>query len=139
MRPSALLCSGSAAVLNPVHVIARLGEYRAPEQMETKRLSQNSDVYSFGVLLLEVLTGRDPDEVVAAAGAGDLPGWVRSMVKEEWTAEVFDQELMRYKNIEEEMVSMLHVALAACVASAPEKRPEMVEVVRMIEEIRVEQ
>ncbi|CAI0408152.1 unnamed protein product [Linum tenue] len=130
---------GLSLLLNPVHAVARLGGYRAPEQMETKRLSQNSDVYSFGVLLLEVLTGRDPDEVVAAAaGAGDLPGWVRSVVKEEWTAEVFDQELMRYKNIEEEMVSMLHVALA-CVASAPEKRPEMVEVVRMIEEIRVEQ
>ncbi|CAI0469557.1 unnamed protein product [Linum tenue] len=132
---------GLSLLLNPVHAVARLGGYRAPEQVETKRLSQKSDVYSFGVLLLEVLTGRNPDELVTdgvAAGAGDLPRWVRSVVKEEWTAEVFDQELLRYKNIEEELVSMLHVALA-CVAPAPEKRPEMVEVARMIEEIRVEQ
>lgn len=60
------------------------------------------------------------------------------MVKEEWTAEVFDQELLRYKNIEEELVSMLHVGLA-CVVSQPEKRPTMAEVAKMIEDIRVEQ
>lgn len=33
---------------------------------------------------------------------------------------------------------MLHVAMA-CVVPQPEKRPTMVEVVKMIEEIRVEQ
>lgn len=68
----------------------------------------------------------------------DLPKWVRSVVKEEWTAEVFDDELLRYKNIEEELVSMLHVGLA-CVAPQPDKRPSMAEVVKMIEDIRVEQ
>ncbi|OMO83966.1 hypothetical protein COLO4_22292 [Corchorus olitorius] len=70
--------------------------------------------------------------------AVDLPKWVRSVVKEEWTAEVFDQELLRYKNIEEELVSMLHVGLA-CVVPQPEKRPTMAEVTKMIEDIRVEQ
>lgn len=141
---------GLSLLLNPVHAIARLGGYRAPEQNEIKRLSQMADVYSFGVLLLEVLTGRAPppqhpspaqpwggeeDEDEAAV---DLPKWVRSVVRDEWTAEVFDQELLRYKNIEEELVSMLHVAMA-CVVAQPEKRPTMGEVVRMIEEIRVEQ
>lgn len=138
---------GLSLLLNPVHAIARLGGYRAPEQAENKRLSQMADVYSFGVLLLEVLTGRAPpqhpspaqpwaDEEEAAAV--DLPKWVRSVVRDEWTAEVFDQELLRYKNIEEELVSMLHVAMA-CVVVQPEERPTMGEVVRMIEEIRVEQ
>ncbi|CAN1134970.1 Leucine-rich repeat receptor-like protein kinase PXC1 [Linum perenne] len=141
---------GLSLLLNPVHAIARIGGYRAPEQVEMKRLSQKADVYSFGVLLLEVLTGQAPSQhqqqyLSPARGqeeedqaAVDLPKWVRSVVKEEWTAEVFDQELLRYKNIEEELVSMLHVALA-CVAPGPEKRPEMRDVVRMIEEIRVEQ
>ncbi|KAB1221236.1 hypothetical protein CJ030_MR2G020366 [Morella rubra] len=137
---------GLSLLLNPVHAIARLGGYRAPEQAEIKRLSQTADVYSFGVLLLEVLTGKAPSQYPSPTRlrmdeeeqAVDLPKWVRSVVKEEWTAEVFDQELLRYKNIEEELVSMLHVGLA-CVVPQPDKRPTMAEVAKMIEEIRVEQ
>ncbi|KAH6797629.1 Leucine-rich repeat protein kinase family protein [Perilla frutescens var. hirtella] len=138
---------GLSLLLNPVHAIARLGGYRAPEQAQIKRLSQKADVYSFGVVLLEVLTGQAPSKHPSPArprggeeeeALVDLPKWVRSVVRDEWTAEVFDQELLRYKNIEEELVSMLHVAMA-CVVEQPEKRPTMGEVVRMIEEIRVEQ
>lgn len=138
---------GLSLLLNPVHAIARLGGYRAPEQAEIKRLSQKADVYSFGVLLLEVLTGKAPSQYPSPTRprmdeeeqlAVDLPKWVRSVVKEEWTAEVFDQELLRYKNIEEELVSMLHVGLT-CVVPQPENRPTMVEVTKMIEDIRVEQ
>lgn len=140
---------GLSLLLNPVHAIARLGGYRAPEQTEQKRLSQQADVYSFGVLLLEVLTGKAPSlqypspanrprKVEEEETVVDLPKWVRSVVREEWTGEVFDQELLRYKNIEEELVSMLHVGLA-CVVQQPEKRPAMVDVVKMIEDIRVEQ
>ncbi|MCE3050177.1 Leucine-rich repeat receptor-like protein kinase pxc1 [Datura stramonium] len=123
-----------------------LGGYKAIEQAEIKRLSQKSDIYSFGVLLLEVLIGRAPStypsptrpRVEEEELAVDLPKWIRSAVKDEWTAEVLDQELLRYKNIEEELVSMLHVAMA-CVVPQSEKRPTMVEVVKLIEEIRVEQ
>ncbi|XP_009619382.1 leucine-rich repeat receptor-like protein kinase PXC1 [Nicotiana tomentosiformis] len=137
---------GLSLLLNPVHAIARLGGYKAPEQAEIKRLSQKSDVYSFGVLLLEVLTGKAPSKYPSPTRprveeeelAVDLPKWVRSVVRDEWTAEVFDQELLRYKNIEEELVSMLHVAMA-CVVPQAEKRPTMVDVVKLIEEIRVEQ
>ncbi|GMH23177.1 hypothetical protein Nepgr_025020 [Nepenthes gracilis] len=137
---------GLSLLLNPAHAIARLGGYRAPEQAETKKLSQQADVYSFGVLLLEVLTGRAPSQFQLSAQppageeppADDLPKWVRSVVRDEWTAEVFDEELLRYKNIEEELVAMLQVAMV-CVATQPEKRPSMVEVTKMVEEIRVEQ
>ncbi|PWA60441.1 Leucine-rich repeat-containing protein [Artemisia annua] len=137
---------GLSLLLNPVHATARLGGYKAPEQFETKRLSQKADVYSFGILLLEMLTGRAPSEYPSPSRVSveeeeqsvDLPKWVRSIVRDEWTAEVFDQELLRYKNIEEELVSMLHVAMT-CVGAQPEKRPTMIEVVKMIEDIRVEQ
>ncbi|XP_014496244.1 leucine-rich repeat receptor-like protein kinase PXC1 [Vigna radiata var. radiata] len=138
---------GLSLLLNPAHAIARLGGYRAPEQVEVKRLSQEADVYAFGVLVLEVLTGRAPSTQYPSSAARprvedegevDLPKWVRSVVKEEWTAEVFDEELLRYKNIEEELVAMLHVGVA-CVAAQPEKRPSMMEVVKMVEDLRVEQ
>lgn len=69
------------------------------------------------------------------AGAVDLPRWVQSVVREEWTAEVFDLELMRYKDIEEEMVGLLQIAMS-CTAAAPDQRPTMGYVLKMIEEIR---
>ncbi|KAL6641900.1 hypothetical protein ACP70R_020081 [Stipagrostis hirtigluma subsp. patula] len=145
---------GLALLLSPAHAIARLGGYMAPEQADNKRLSQEADVYSFGVLVLEALTGKAPaqhlqpplpdadaqrrDKKGASATAVSLPEWVRSVVREEWTAEVFDVELLRYRNIEEEMVAMLHVGLA-CVAPQPEQRPSMADVVRMIESVPVDQ
>lgn len=115
--------------------------YRAPEllTMDVRKTTQKSDVYSFGVLLLELLTGKCPSMVdnggTGYGGAVDLPRWVQSVVREEWTAEVFDLELMRYKDIEEEMVGLLQIAMS-CTAGAPDQRPTMGYVLKMIEEMR---
>lgn len=119
-------------------VSSRLVGYRAPEHNESKKISQRGDVYSFGVLLLEILTGKAPMQSYARDEGVDLPKWVQSVVQEEWTAEVFDLELLRYKNIEEEMVAMLQIAMT-CVSQAPEQRPRMSQVVKMIEGIIGEQ
>ncbi|KAK4757015.1 hypothetical protein SAY87_007142 [Trapa incisa] len=119
---------GTAAMPN------RVAGYRAPEVVETRKASFKSDVYSFGVLLLELLTGKSPNQASLGDEGIDLPRWVQSVVREEWTAEVFDVDLMRYQNIEEEMVQLLQIAMS-CVAIVPDQRPNMDEVVRKMEEI----
>ncbi|XP_018856550.1 probable leucine-rich repeat receptor-like protein kinase At1g68400 [Juglans regia] len=133
---------GLSVFAAPTVATPRSNGYRAPESLDVRKLTQKSDVYSFGVLLLELLTGKCPS-VVDNGGPGggygggvvDLPRWVQSVVREEWTAEVFDLELMRYKDIEEEMVGLLQIAMS-CTAASPDQRPKMSQVVKMIEEIR---
>ncbi|GLT91836.1 hypothetical protein SLE2022_097070 [Rubroshorea leprosula] len=135
---------GLSVFASPTTNSPRSNGYLAPELLSSdgRRSTQKSDVYSFGVLLLELLTGKCPSIVDGGVGPEcgyggtvDLPRWVQSVVREEWTAEVFDLELMRYKDIEEEMVGLLQIAMA-CSAAAPDQRPKMSHVVKMIEDIR---
>lgn len=86
------------------------------------------DAYSFGVVLLELLTGR-------AHGEGlDLPVWARSVVREEWASQVFDIELLSYRNVEEDMVELLQLALDLT-EHFPDNRPTMAEAVGRIKEV----
>lgn len=125
----------SAITASLAPTIARAAGYRAPEVTDTRKATQPSDVYSFGVMLLELLTGKPPIHTTNGDEMVQLVRWVHSVVREEWTAEVFDVELLRYPNIEEDLVEMLQIAMA-CVVRMPDQRPKMVEVFKMIENIR---
>lgn len=90
---------------------------------ETK-VTLKSDVYSFGVVLLELMTRRA--ETSAGEGA-NLPAWVGSVVKEAWTEDVFDEEMVqgrRRDGEKEEMMELLEVAMA-CGAKAADDWPDM--------------
>uniref|UniRef100_A0A7N0T3B9 Protein kinase domain-containing protein n=1 Tax=Kalanchoe fedtschenkoi TaxID=63787 RepID=A0A7N0T3B9_KALFE len=127
---------GLATLMNPTpSPIVRTAGFRAPEVTDTRKSTQASDVYSFGVLLLELLTGKSPTSLSGGDEMVHLVRWVNSVVREEWTAEVFDVVLLKYPNIEEEMVELLQVGLT-CTVRMPEERPKMSEVVKMVEEIR---
>ncbi|KAL5721884.1 non-specific serine/threonine protein kinase [Ranunculus cassubicifolius] len=125
---------GLAHLVGPSSTPNRVTGYRAPEVTDARKVSQKADVYSFGVLLLELLTGKAPSQAVTNDEGVDLPRWVQSVVREEWTSEVFDLELLRYQNVEEDMVQLLQLAVD-CVAQYPDKRPSMSEVVHRIEEL----
>lgn len=119
------------------NVIATAGTlgYRAPELSKIKNASTKTDVYSLGVIILELLTGKSPSE---ATDGLDLPQWVASIVKEEWTNEVFDVELMRdAPNIGDELLNTLKLALH-CVDPTPTARPEAPQVLQKLEEIKPE-
>uniref|UniRef100_A0A0E0C4I4 Protein kinase domain-containing protein n=1 Tax=Oryza meridionalis TaxID=40149 RepID=A0A0E0C4I4_9ORYZ len=140
LRPDADAAALSDFCLHPIFAPSSArpgaGGYRAPEVVDTRRPTYKADVYSLGVLLLELLTGKSPTHAsLEGDGTLDLPRWVQSVVREEWTAEVFDVELVRLgASAEEEMVALLQVAMA-CVATVPDARPDAPDVVRMIEEI----
>ncbi|XP_057514431.1 probable inactive receptor kinase RLK902 [Actinidia eriantha] len=125
---------GLAHLVGPSSTPNRVAGYRAPEVTDPRKVSQKADVYSFGVLLLELLTGKAPTHALLNEEGVDLPRWVQSVVKEEWTSEVFDLELLRYQNVDEEMVQVLQLAMD-CAAQYPDKRPSMSVVTRRIEEL----
>ncbi|KAJ8763016.1 hypothetical protein K2173_023221 [Erythroxylum novogranatense] len=125
---------GLAHLAGPTPTPNRIDGYRAPEVTDARKVSQKADVYSFGVLLLELLTGKAPTHSVLNDEGVDLPRWVQSVVKEEWNSEVFDPELLRYQNVEEDMVKLLQLAID-CTAQYPDNRPSMAEVKGQIEEI----
>ncbi|KAF8023783.1 hypothetical protein BT93_F1083 [Corymbia citriodora subsp. variegata] len=97
--------------------------YVAPE----KCLSEQADVYSLGVIMLELLTGKTVETTKV-----NLPKWVKSMVREEWTGEVFDKEVSTAAK--QWAFPLLNISLK-CVADAPDKRPSVAEVVEKIEEV----
>ncbi|KAK8527142.1 hypothetical protein V6N12_054367 [Hibiscus sabdariffa] len=94
----------------------------APE----KFLSERGDVFSFGIILLQLLTGK----TVEKTGV-DLPKWVGSMVREEWTGEVFDKDVPRAAM--QWAFPLLNIALK-CVSHSPQDRPTTAEVVQLIDE-----
>ncbi|GKV05216.1 hypothetical protein SLEP1_g17250 [Rubroshorea leprosula] len=125
---------GLAHLVGPSSTPNRVAGYRAPEVTDPRKVSQKADVYSFGVLLLELLTGKAPTYALLNEEGVDLPRWVQSIVREEWSSEVFDLELLRYQTVEEEMVQLLQLAID-CAAQYPDRRPSITEVTRRIEEI----
>ncbi|XP_022776596.1 inactive leucine-rich repeat receptor-like serine/threonine-protein kinase At1g60630 [Durio zibethinus] len=110
--------------------------YRAPECRDIRKSStQPADVYSFGVLLLELLTGKTPFQDLVQEHGSDIPRWVRSVREEE--TESGDEPTSGNEASEGKLQALLNIAMA-CVALAPENRPAMREVLKMIKDVRAE-
>lgn len=105
--------------------------YVAPEYANSGLLNEKSDVYSFGVLLLEAITGRDPVDYSRPAAEVNLVDWLKMMVGGRRSEEVVDPVI----GTRPSTAALKRALLTAlrCVDPDSNKRPNMSQVVRMLE------
>ncbi|TXG49937.1 hypothetical protein EZV62_025812 [Acer yangbiense] len=108
--------------------------YMAPEfACRTVKITEKCDVYGFGVLVLEIVTGKRPveymeDDVVV------LCDMVRGALEEGRVEECVDARLQGKFPVEE-AIPVMKLGLI-CTSQVPSNRPDMGEVVNILELIR---
>ncbi|KAE8718586.1 Leucine-rich repeat receptor-like protein kinase PXC2 [Hibiscus syriacus] len=108
--------------------------YMAPEFVcKTVKITEKSDVYGYGVLVLEVITGKKPveymeDDVVV------LCDIVRGALEDGRVEECIDRRL-RDNFPAEEAIPVIKLGLI-CASQVPSNRPDMEEVVNILELIQ---
>ncbi|XVF88087.1 hypothetical protein PTKIN_Ptkin19aG0021500 [Pterospermum kingtungense] len=104
----------------------------APEYLSTGQSSEKTDVFGFGILLIELITGMRALEFgKTISQKGAILEWVKKIQQEKKVEVLVDRELgSNYDRIE--VGEMLQVALL-CTQYHPAHRPNMSEVVRMLE------
>ncbi|KAL3839942.1 hypothetical protein ACJIZ3_024533 [Penstemon smallii] len=108
--------------------------YMAPEfACQTVKITEKCDVYGFGILILEILTGKRPveymeDDVVV------LCDMVRGALDEGRVEECIDEKLKGDFAIEE-AIPVVKLGLI-CASQVPSNRPDMEEVIRILELIQ---
>ncbi|XP_051143188.1 probable LRR receptor-like serine/threonine-protein kinase IRK [Andrographis paniculata] len=108
--------------------------YMAPEfACKTVKITEKCDVYGFGVLVLEIVTGKRPveymeDDVVV------LCDMVRGALEEGKVEDCVDSQLQG-KFPAEEAIPMMKLGLI-CTSQVPSSRPDMAEVINILELIR---
>ncbi|CDP12489.1 unnamed protein product [Coffea canephora] len=128
---------GLLPVVNLEQARDQMIAYKSPEFKQNGRITKKTDVWSLGVLILELLTGKFPSNFLQQGKGSDtdLATWVHSVVKDEWTVEVFDKDMQGTKHCEGEMMKLLKIALTLCEPEI-DKRWDIKEAVDRIEEIK---
>ncbi|KAE8709158.1 Pollen receptor-like kinase 4 [Hibiscus syriacus] len=134
----ALLCDYALRpVMNQEQAHMHMTAYKSPEHAINGRINRKTDVWCLGILILEILTGKFPENYLTPSydSYNNQATWVNEMVKQKRTGELFDMEMLGTKNSKGEMINLLKIGLSCC-EDDPETRPELKEVVREIEELK---
>ncbi|XP_050388124.1 receptor-like protein kinase HSL1 [Argentina anserina] len=102
--------------------------YMAPEYAHSTRVNEKIDVYSFGVILLELATGREPND-------GDehtsLAEWTRRHAQEgKPIADALDHNVKKPRYLDE-MTAVFKLGIM-CTETLPLNRPSMKEVLHIL-------
>lgn len=110
--------------------------YKSPEYLQHGRITKKTDVWSFGVLILEILTGTSPPNILQQGKGNEEEisnlSWINSVVPENV---VFDKEIGATENSKGEMHKLLRIGLACCEGNV-DQRWDLKEAVERIEELR---
>lgn len=124
-------------VINKEQAYQFMVAYKSPELAQNNRLTRKTDVWCLGILILEMLTGKFPANYLkqGKGGNADLASWVNSVVREEWTGEVFDKDMKGTTNGQGEMLKLLKIGMCCCEWNV-EKRWDLKEALEKIDELK---
>ncbi|XP_019152863.1 PREDICTED: phytosulfokine receptor 2-like [Ipomoea nil] len=92
------------------------------------------DVYSFGVLMMEIVTGRQPNIPFRGEDGRDvkLNRWVFNMMSQKRYIETIDSNILRGDFSEKNVIKYFAIA-SRCLNMPPDTRPTMNDVIGMLE------
>lgn len=106
------------------------------EYGHTKKATEQIDTYGFGVVLLELLTGRQAEEMEPGeATTLDVVKWVRRKINiTNGAVKLLDPKISSSSQHLQQMQEALEIGLR-CTCVMPEKRPSMAEVVKALQSL----
>lgn len=114
--------------------------YKAPELIKMRDASAKTDIYSLGIIFLELFSGKEaitektnPDEDVS------LLNFAQNAVLDRRIEDLYHPDLLRnQKNAVSEHVILkfFHLSMACC-SDSPSLRPEIKQVIQMLEDIEI--
>jgi serine/threonine protein kinase len=123
-------------LINLDHAQQIIMPYKSPEYAQLGRITKKTDVWSFGILILEILTGKFPENYIAPRhnSDSDLASWVNMMITEKRTSDVFDVEMGGVGTSKAELLKLLKIGLSCCEENV-ERRLDIKEALEQIEDL----
>lgn len=113
--------------------VARNYGYRAPEYMYRNELTIKSDVFSFGVLLLELMSGKKPEEL--GTNGQSFLDWATPLFQSQRLSEVLDPAIVTVPEVGK--IQVLVDLVKACTQAVPALRPRMSHVLHLLQGLDV--